>query len=260
VRVAALQNWLADLEKRHLSDLTFAEVSRALRALSSAYVERRETLASGSALDGAGKRAAFALFYGPLHFLLVDAIAHALQIHPSRGGVVVDLGCGTGAVGASLAVATSASRVIGIDRSQWALGEARRTYRAFGLTSILQPADVTRRRLPPDRATIVAAYVLNEIPDEPRDDLLARLVARAGRGDRVLIIEPIAVSVAPWWRRWEDKVRAVGGRADVWRFPVDLPAVVAKLDRAARLDHRELTGRTFWLDAPATDAQARRLR
>ena len=41
VRVTALEDWLAALEKRHLSDLTFAEVSRALRALSSTYVERR---------------------------------------------------------------------------------------------------------------------------------------------------------------------------------------------------------------------------
>ena len=38
--------------------------SRALRALSSTYVERRQKIADGAA--GAGKRAAFALFYGPL--------------------------------------------------------------------------------------------------------------------------------------------------------------------------------------------------
>lgn len=246
--VAALQNWLADLEKRHLSDLTFAEVSRALRALSSAYVERRETLACGSALNGAGKRAAFALFYGPLHFLLLDAIARALQIAGAGTDAVVDLGCGTGAAGAALATATAAARVIGIDRSQWALDEARSTYRQFGLKSILRRGDVTMRRPPADRATIVAAYVLNEIPDKQREDLLSQLVARAGPGDRVLIVEPIAVSVAPWWARWEEKVRAAGGRADVWRFPAELPAIVAKLDRAAGLDHRELTGRTFWLD------------
>jgi SAM-dependent methyltransferase len=246
--VSAQQNWLATLEKRHLADLTFAEVSRALRALSSAYVERRETLASGSALTGAGKRAAFALFYGPLHFLLLDAIARALQIEGPRAGTVVDLGCGTGAAGAALAMATSAPRVVGIDRSQWALDEARSTYREFGLAPILRRGDVTMQRVRADRATIVAAYVLNELPDKPREDLLAQLLARASRGDRVLIVEPIAVSVAPWWGRWEKSVRDVGGRADVWRFPAELPAIVAKLDRAAGLDHRELTGRTFWID------------
>ena len=70
--------WIASLEATHLSDLTFSEVSRALRALSSTYVERRHALADGKALAGAGKRAAFALFYAPLHHLLVDHIVRAL--------------------------------------------------------------------------------------------------------------------------------------------------------------------------------------
>ncbi|MBA3888795.1 MAG: hypothetical protein H0X67_24180, partial [Acidobacteria bacterium] len=61
-----MKAWLEALEGRHLSDLTPAEVARALRALSSCYVERRSKLARGGALDSAGKRAAFALFYAPL--------------------------------------------------------------------------------------------------------------------------------------------------------------------------------------------------
>src|SRR5215210_6798605 len=73
------QRWIAALEARHLADLTFPEVSRALRALSSAYVERRQRLAEGAALAGAGKRAAFALFYGPLHYLLIREIVQALS-------------------------------------------------------------------------------------------------------------------------------------------------------------------------------------
>jgi hypothetical protein len=52
---------MADLEARHLADLEFREVSKALRALSSTYVERRDRLAAGAALGTAGKRAAFAL-------------------------------------------------------------------------------------------------------------------------------------------------------------------------------------------------------
>ena len=68
--------WLSALEARHLADLRVPEVTRALRALSSAYVERRHKVASGATLDSAGKRAAFALFYGPLHFLTV---AHVIR-------------------------------------------------------------------------------------------------------------------------------------------------------------------------------------
>ena len=64
--------WLEALERRHLAELTFSEAARALRALSSCYVERRPRLASGGALDTRGKRAAFALFYGPVHFVAID--------------------------------------------------------------------------------------------------------------------------------------------------------------------------------------------
>ena len=72
-------NWLSALEARHFADLTFPEVARALRALSSAYVERRGRWQAGAALSGAGKRAAFALFYGPLHYPLVREITGALD-------------------------------------------------------------------------------------------------------------------------------------------------------------------------------------
>jgi hypothetical protein len=53
--------WVGTLEARHLADLTFPEVSRALRALSSAYVERRQRLAEARARR---RQRAFALFYG----------------------------------------------------------------------------------------------------------------------------------------------------------------------------------------------------
>lgn len=82
-RQLPFDSYLQQLEERHFANLTFSEVTRALRALSSTYVERRETaLAANKALDGAGKRAAFALYYGPLHFLLLDHIFRHL-IAPS---------------------------------------------------------------------------------------------------------------------------------------------------------------------------------
>src|SRR5436190_14944045 len=104
--------WLAALERRHLANLTFAEVSRALRALSSAYVERRGPVALGRALSGEGKRAAFALFYGPLHYLLTREIIDAVA--PRSVQTVVDLGCGTGAAGAAFAARRPS--IVGIDR------------------------------------------------------------------------------------------------------------------------------------------------
>ena len=47
-----VDSWLAALEARHLANLTRPELTRALRALSSCYVERRDKLTSGAALEG----------------------------------------------------------------------------------------------------------------------------------------------------------------------------------------------------------------
>ncbi len=229
--------------------LTFQEVARALRALSSAYVERRGAIARGKALDGAGKRAAFALFYGPLHFLLVAGIVARLPGATDRQKTIVDLGCGTGPAGAAWATACRRRpRLVGIDHHPWALEEAARTYRAFGLEARTERASLGVWRLPKPPASFVAAFAVNELADERRDALLAQLRERAERGDRVLVVEPLARFVAPWWNAWRDAFAPLGARADEWRFSVELPPVVAKLDRAAGLDHRELTGRSIFAD------------
>src|SRR4029453_3552578 len=102
-----LDGWLAALEGRHLPNLTRPELTRALRALSSCYVERREKLTSGAALEGAGKRAAFALYYGPLHFMAGTAVVRATLAHEIPLHTIVDLGCGTGVAGAAWAVASA---------------------------------------------------------------------------------------------------------------------------------------------------------
>jgi hypothetical protein len=243
--------WMAALEARHLAELTFPEVSRALRALSSAYVERREKLARGAALDGAGKRAAFALFYGPLHYLLLREIVTKLPGATRAMDTLVDLGCGTGASGAAWAAASiTAPKIVGIDRHPWAAGEAAWTYRAFGLSALgamARQADIATAKLPRP-AAILAAFTLNELADADRDGLLTRLMERAAAGDRVLIVEPIAGFVARWWDRWKQTIVSAGGRADEWRVRAELPAIVTKLDKAAGLNHRELTGRSLYID------------
>ena len=61
------------------------------------------------------------------------------------------------------------------------------------------------------------------------------------------IIEPIARSVTPWWAEWCETIGG-GARVDEWRFRADLPAIVEKLDRAAGLNHRELSARSLWID------------
>jgi SAM-dependent methyltransferase len=236
------------LEERHLAELTFAEVRRALQALSSLYVERRDRIAGGAALDGAGKRAAFALYYGPMHFLLVREIVRALGL-PGRGPRrIVDLGCGTGTASAAWALeCRPAVPVEGVDRSGWAVAEARWTFGRLGLDGRASRADAVTAPLPHPPAGLLAAFTVNELAEEPRRLLLGRLVEAARSGSTVLVVEAISRRLTPWWPEWAESVRAAGGREDEWRFRPELPDRLALLGKAAGLDPRTLTGRSLVL-------------
>jgi methyltransferase family protein len=246
-------HWMAALEARHLANLRVPEVTRALRALSAAYVERRRQTATPTgggtvlgALDTAGKRAAFALFYAPLHFIAVRHVVRA------RGGqapnTIVDLGCGTGAAGAAWALASEpAPAVLGLDRHPWAVDEAHWTYRQLGVRGRARQGDVTKMSAPRRGDSIVAAYVLNELPDAARTRVEDRLIETAAHGGHVLVIEPIARAVAPWWDDLATRMSGVGARSDEWRLPIDLPPLLEKFDRAAGLNHRELTFRSLFV-------------
>jgi len=61
------------------------------------------------------------------------------------------------------------------------------------------------------------------------------------------VIEPIARRLMSWWDEWARDWKKAGGREDEWRFAVELPERLALMDKAAGLDHRELTGRSLWL-------------
>lgn len=240
--------WVDALEARHLADLRVPEVARALRALSATYVERRDRLAAGAALEGAGKRAAFALYYGPRHFQLVRAVVEALPgaLAPARS--VLDLGCGTGAAGAAWASALPAPppAVTGLDVHPWAVSEAARTYRHFGLSCDTARVAAARVRLARIDA-VVAAFLVNELDEAARTALLPRLIDAHRTGTRVLIIEPLARRATPWWPRWAETIRTAGGREDEWRLHVTAPPLVQQLGRAAGLDTAALTARSLYL-------------
>jgi len=250
------QSFIDELEKRHLADLRFSEVTRALRALSSAYVERRESaLADHKALDGAGKRAAFALYYGPLHFLLVQHIIKEIGA-TLASGTVIDLGCGTGVAGAAIATSTTPPlRVAGFDTHPWTLDEARFTYKAFGLKSDVHRAHAAKTRFPADTSVIVAAFVVNELNEKDRGNLLESLKAvvrlkpdaTGNLQKHILIVEPISQRISPWWDDWAGEFTRMGGRADVWKARVDLPPLVKRLATSSGLRPEMLTARSLFL-------------
>ena len=238
--------WVQLLEARHLADLRMQEVTRALRALSARYVSRQGDDVQRS-LDSRGKRAAFALFYAPMHFLVTDHIVRALGAYQPPLSTILDIGCGTGAAGAAWSLAAGGSpAVVGIDRHPWAIEEARWTYRALGIDGRARQGDVAR--MPPLREgnAILAAYVFNELSEPTRRLVEERLADAAGRGARLLIIEPISRSVSPWWDATASRLASLSGRADEWRFPAALPPLLRLLDSAAGLDHRELSARSIF--------------
>jgi hypothetical protein len=247
--------WLEALERRHLADLTLSEVARALRALSSCYVERRDKLAEGGALSSKGKRAAFALFYGPQHLFITREILRALPLATNQITDVIDLGCGTGAAGAAWALAAESRSIRGFDRHPWAIAEASWTYRQFQLHARVMQANITGPGLLHRRTgaagrrgtAILAAYAANELAPDGRGVLLTSLLDAHAQGARVLVVEPIARRSLPWWSDWQAAVERAGGRADEWRFPADLPPTQRGLARAAGLDPRELTARSLLL-------------
>jgi len=238
-------SWFQALEKRHLAKLSFQEVRRGVQALSSLYVERRGRVGRG-ALDAAGKRAAFAFFFGPLHFLLVREIVRGLKAEVPQGSGILDLGCGTGVSGAAWALnAGTALKVTGVDSHPWALQECRWTYQQLGIRGATRAADLGTIEIP-SKTAVIAAFTINELAPHTRDRV-RRAFLNAARTGPLLAIEPIARRLTSWFDEWARDCVAMGGREDEWRFPAVLPDSLALMDRAAGLDHRTLTARSLWL-------------
>ncbi len=250
--------WLEALERRHLADFTMSEVARALRALSSCYVERRGKLADGGALSSAGKRAAFALFYGPQHFLRRAedrglaaggrlSRKRARQLGRSRvrdwGG---RRGLGTSGrrclrFGASIVTPGRSRRPAGPTASSSCAG-APHAETSAGLTSRRR---VTKAKAALRHRAVLAAYAVNELAPAGRAALLSSLLdahAQALASSSSSRSRGARCRGGPSGRRRSERA---GGRADEWRFPADLPPATRHLARAAGLDPRELTARSL---------------
>lgn len=241
-------DWTQALEQRHLEQLTFQELRRGVQALSSLYVHRRDRISCGAALQGAGKRAAFALFYGPLHYIVTRHIVREIGAAQPAPACIYDLGCGIGAAGAAWARETGGrSSLVGIDVRRWAVEETRWTWRQLGLKGRTYQQDLKDLELPGRRTALLAAYTVNELSVPVRRRLLEHLLEAAARGSSVLIVEPVARRALPWYEDWSTRMVRAGGRSDVWRFAAELPDVWRRLDRAAGLDHRELCARSLYL-------------
>jgi hypothetical protein len=255
--------WHGELVTRFGKDLTFTEIRKGVQALSSLYVERRgDARKLAAALDGAGKRAAFALFYAPLHFLVVHHVVREIGFDELPAGRLWDLGCGTGVAGAAWGAAIREYRgsgsaggegprpgglkVSGVDRAPFAVAEAAATYRAFGLQGEVRRTDLAKGA-PRGRDPVVLAFAANELVEAARRQLLLDLGAGRAGGRTLLVIEPLAGRVAPWWSNWGRSLGegALAVHLYEWRRRLHRPEWIAKMDRAAGLDHGELSARVL---------------
>ncbi len=249
--------WFDALYARHTTQLQFAEIRRALQALSTLYVHQREKVAAHQALEGRGKRAAFALFYAPIHYLTMRQVAQQLQMQRPCARRIIDIGCGTGAGGAAVAMHHE-DHVTGLDVNAWALDEARWNWRHLGLSHQIVRADASRLHslLAATRAgqpsTMVLAYVVNELGVQAQDALLQTLLAATRAGHEMLVVEPIARRISPWWERWCKAFAEGGGRADEWRLNLAMPEKLRLLDKASGMRHASVKARSLYVPSART--------
>jgi hypothetical protein len=246
---AVFDAWLEDTRRRYQGHLTFSEVRKGVQALSSLYVERRSGGHLGArATAGEGKRAAFACYYAPLHFLTAHHALARLGAGGFRGvRVVHDLGCGTGATGiAAATLLPSRTTCRAVDLSSWALAEAALSARAFGLTLRTRRAALPAalpRAGPED--LLALGWVVNELLPDSRERLLRGIEAQLEHGARLLVLEPFALSATPWWPEWSKRLTVHGVEDEALRLPLELPAWIQEMDQACGLDHRELRARAL---------------
>lgn len=260
-------DWLTELRARHASALSTPELTRAIRALSARYVESRAQLPDRSPLDSAGKRAAFAIFYAPLHFLTVRAIVRALDVSRTAVSSIVDLGCGTGVASAAWALQSrTPTSISGVDSSGWALTEASWTWRRLGLSGRTRRGDLVdgldraseaTRRSSRSSGAIILGWSVNELDAGARARALAGIERAASLGHTIFVVEPIARRVSPWWDEWAAACARLGGRSDDWTFDEPLPASLAELNDAAGFGPRALSARSLWIPAGATRPSTR---
>ena len=259
-QTSEVSSWIDALVARHTQSLSRPELLKAIRALSAWYVERRSELPGRSPTDSAGKRAAFAAFFAPLHLLTTLEIVRALGIPDRPVTRIMDLGCGTGASSAGWALACpDRPEIAGVDRQSWSLDEAAWNWRTLGLRGRRQRGDLVRAaadlarlssgRRAAGRTAVLAAWSVNELDERARAALLPVLLALADQRHDVLVIEPLAGAATPWWPAWQRAWLDRGGRADAWKFHASLPAVLADLSEAAGFRRESLTAKTLWLAA-----------
>ena len=154
----------------------------------------------------------------------------------------------------SLGPSTGAHPTKCIDENAWALGEALWNWRALGLDGRTRRADLVtaaakigtegrRGRIGPP--AIVLGWAVNELAPAARGRLLSELTTLVERGSALLLIEPIARTLTPWWAEWVERLSPHGAESHDWKFDIALPGRLAEIDHEAGFRREGLSARTL---------------
>jgi hypothetical protein len=144
-----------------------------------------------------------------------------------------------------------------VDLHPWVLPEAQWNWRLLGLSGIARRGDLVdvaeqlaMKRpagAPSDATTVLLGWSVNELEAASRARLLTAFTRLATRGTRIVVIEPIARGISPWWEDWVAAFGRLDGpsRADDWKFDVPLPPALDRMNDAAGFSTRALSARTI---------------
>ena len=242
--------FFAALEARQRAELTFQEIRRALQALSSLYVERRERLS--------GRRSTGPASVPPSRSTTGRCTSCSCARSCARSGrAAARLGASSiwaAALGRPAPRGRSgARRPHGRRDRQQRLGRRRGALDAAAARSARQgqprrrgvggaagPAARHPRRVHRQRAAGRRARAL-----------LPRLLDAAEAGSPVLIVEPIARRMSPWWPEWAGPSAQAGGREDEWRCRPPCRRR-SRCSQGGRARRAQLTGRSLSLPGAKT--------
>ena len=232
--------WLASLDERHLADLRPPEVARALRALSSCYVERRGKLASGARSRARETRGLRALLRAPALPGHAGGRAGDFLTPRRRSPHWSISAAGPAAAGAAWAVEGGRpahrrlrSTPLGGRRSELDVPRARPCGRATRV-------DVVARRLRAGRGDADPRGLHRSTSCPMTRDAAAAAPARRARARRARA-RSSSRSPGAWRRggpRWAEAFSRAGGRADEWRFPTPSAAAAARAGKGRRASIR----------------------
>lgn len=246
---AEVAAWVTAAHERWAGSLTFRELRRGASAVSDLYVHKRQSSVTAKVADGRGKHAAFIVYYGGLHLLLVADWLR--RTSPPAALPVVDVGCGPGVVGAAVARWCGAPSLLAGDVVGRHLQAAAWTAKHFGV-----PVKTRRGALPgvlrgkgPQQPTLYTlGWVLNELDEDAVQECIQALAHRVEQGHGVMVWAPLSTRVTGWWSGLESAIRRTGVpmSAGIHRCRPERPPLIADLDRATRLKHDELGGRVLY--------------